>query len=130
MPRVPATAQVQISDAPVVGARLNYQQTRWLIAAWLTLSTILNLIDRQTLSILAPVLREKLEISQHAYSNIVSAFLLSYTVMYTVGGRLVDKVGERAGMAACIVWWSVCTMLTSLARGVWSLGVVRFLLGI
>src|SRR5262249_55653442 len=82
----------------------------------------------------APFLRDQLGQSardwQRNYSNIVSAFLVSYTVMYAVGGRLVDRFGERAGMAACIVWWSVCTMLTSLAQGVLSLGSVRFLLGI
>ncbi len=107
-----------------------YRKMRWLIVGWLTLSTILNLIDRQTLSILVPLLRETLRLSQKDYSNVVSAFMVSYTVMYTVGGRLVDRFGERAGMAACIVWWSVCTMLTSLAQGALSLGLIRFLLGI
>jgi len=50
--------------------------------------------------------------------------------MYTVGGRFVDRVGERIGMTACILWWSVATMLHSLARGGLSLGIFRFLLGI
>ncbi len=109
---------------------LEYRKLRWLIVGWLTLSTILNLLDRQTLSILAPLLRETLRLSQQDYSNVVTAFLISYTIMYTVGGRLVDQFGERIGMTVCIVWWSICTMLTSLARGAWSLGIFRFLLGI
>ena len=113
-----------------VAPNLEYRKLRWLIVGWLTLSTILNLIDRQTLSILAPLLRETFKLSQKDYSNIVSAFLISYTVMYTVGGRLVDRFGERAGMAVCIVWWSICTMLTSLVQGALSLGIIRFLLGI
>src|SRR6516164_9216044 len=97
--------------------RLKYRQMRWVIAAWLTLSTILNLIDRQTLSILAPFLRDKFDLSNQGYSRVVMAFLVSYTVMYSVGGRFVDWIGERMGMAACILWWSVCTMLTGLAQG-------------
>lgn len=109
---------------------LEYRKLRWLIVGWLTLSTILNLIDRQTLSILAPLLRETFRLSQQDYSNVVTAFLISYTIMYTVGGRLVDRFGERIGMTVCIVWWSICTMLTSLARGALSLGIFRFLLGI
>lgn len=109
---------------------LSYRKMRWVIAAWLTLSTILNLIDRQTLSILAPFLREKLQLTDQSYSHVVTAFLVSYTVMYTVGGKFVDWIGERIGMAACILWWSICTMLTSLAQGAWSLGTVRFLLGL
>jgi MFS transporter, ACS family, hexuronate transporter len=109
---------------------LEYRKLRWLIVAWLTLSTILNLIDRQTLSILAPLLRETFNLSQQDYANIVSAFLISYTVMYSVGGRLVDRFGERTVMTGCIIWWSVCTMLTSLVQGALSLGGIRFLLGI
>jgi ACS family hexuronate transporter-like MFS transporter len=107
-----------------------YRNARWLIVAWLTVSTILNLIDRQTLSILAPFLRDKFSLSQQSYSHVVTAFLISYTVMYAVGGRIVDRVGERIAMTACILWWSVWTMLTSLAQGAWSLGGIRFLLGI
>jgi len=109
---------------------LTYRKLRWIIAGWLTLSTILNLVDRQTLSILAPLLRDKFHMSPQDYANIVSAFLISYAVMYTVGGRFVDWIGERVGMAACILWWSICAMLTSLAQGFWSLGIIRFLLGL
>jgi ACS family hexuronate transporter-like MFS transporter len=109
---------------------LSYRKMRWVIAAWLTLSTVLNLVDRQTLSILAPFLRDKFQISQLTYSHIVTAFLVSYTVMYTVGGAFVDWIGERIGMAVCILWWSICTMLTGLAQGAWSLGIFRFLLGL
>jgi ACS family hexuronate transporter-like MFS transporter len=109
---------------------LNYRTMRWVIASWLTLSTILNLIDRQSLSILAPFLRDRLHLTVQDYAHVVTAFLVSYTVMYAVGGRFVDWIGERIGMAACIVWWSVCTMLTALVQGRLSLAVVRFLLGL
>jgi MFS transporter, ACS family, hexuronate transporter len=110
--------------------KLNYRTMRWVIAGWLTLSTILNLIDRQSLSILVPFLRDKLHLTVQDYAHVVTAFLVSYTVMYAVGGRFVDWVGERIGMSACIVWWSVCTMLTALVQGALSLAVVRFLLGL
>ncbi len=106
------------------------RRLRWFIVGWITLSTILNLIDRNTLSILAPTLEREFGLTNRDYSNIVSAFLISYTVMYTVGGRFVDRVGEKIGMTACILWWSIATMLHSLARGGLSLGAFRFLLGV
>jgi MFS transporter, ACS family, aldohexuronate transporter len=109
---------------------LSYRTMRWVIAGWLTLSTILNLIDRQSLSILAPFLRDKLHLTTQSYAHVVTAFLASYTIMYAVGGRFVDWIGERVGMAVSILWWSACTMLTALVQGGLSLGIVRFLLGL
>lgn len=106
------------------------RRLRWFVVGWITLSTMLNLIDRQTLSILAPTLEKEFGLSNRGYSNIVNAFLIAYTVMYTVGGRFVDRVGERIGMTACILWWSFATMLHAAARGAVSLGVFRFLLGV
>ncbi len=118
------------SSATTQGLDEGDQRLRWFIVGWLTLSTILNLIDRQTLSILAPTLRDEFGLSNRGYANIVNAFLFSYTIMYTVGGVMVDRIGERIGMAVCILWWSVAAMLHGLARGAVSLGIFRFLLGV
>jgi ACS family hexuronate transporter-like MFS transporter len=109
---------------------LAQNRLRWFFIAWITVSTILNYLDRQTLSIVAPALRDRFHLTNEDYSHIVSAFLVSYTVMYTAGGRFVDFVGERVGMATSIIWWSIATMLHSLATGAFSLGVFRCLLGI
>jgi ACS family hexuronate transporter-like MFS transporter len=108
---------------------MTYRQVRWIIVGLLCLSTVLNYIDRQTLSILVSTLRKELSLSERDYANAVSAFLLSYTVMYAVAGRLVDRIGARIGVVACMVWWSVATMLTALARSARSLALFRFLLG-
>ncbi len=109
---------------------LAYPRLRWFLVSWITVSTILNYIDRQTLSIVAPLLRDEFDLSNQDYSNIVNAFLFSYTIMYTAGGRLVDWIGERISMAIFIVWWSVSTMLHSVAQGAAGLAAFRFLLGI
>jgi MFS transporter, ACS family, hexuronate transporter len=103
---------------------------RWLIAGLLTIPTILIVIDQQTLSVLAPLLRDRFNISAQGYSTIVSGFLVSFAIMYTVGGMLVDRIGERTAMAGFIIWFSICTMLGGLAQGFWTLGISRFLLGI
>jgi len=104
--------------------------SRWLILGLLFLATVINYLDRQTLSILAPTLRKEFHLSESDYANAVSAFLLAYTVMYAVSGRLIDRVGVRIGMLACIVWWSLATMLTSVVRSGTGLIACRFLLGI
>lgn len=109
---------------------MTYSRVRWLIVALLAAATTVNYIDRQTLSILSPQLRAELHLTEHDYANIVTAFLIPYTIMYAVGGRLMDLLGVRLGLTLSLAWWSVATMLTGFARGAVSLGVFRALLGI
>ena len=103
---------------------------RWGIAALLFFSTVINYVDRQALSVLAPVLTKELGISNIEYSNILTAFLAAYTLMYVGSGFLVDRWGARLALSVFSVWWSLANMSHALAVGVWSLGALRFLLGL
>jgi len=105
-------------------------RARWVIAGLLCAATTINYVDRQTLSILSPLLRKELNLSERDYANIVTAFLVSYTVMYSAGGRIMDAIGVRLGLILSLGWWSIATMLTGFARGALSLGAFRFLLGV
>lgn len=109
---------------------MTYRGARWGIVALLCAATTINYIDRQTLSILSPLLRKELHLSDQDYANIVTAFLIPYTVMYSLGGRLLDGLGVRLGLTLSLAWWSVATMLTAFARSAFSLGAFRFLLGV
>jgi len=102
---------------------------RWLIAALLFLGTVINYVDRQTLSVVAPVLTRELGISNTEYSNILTAFLVPYTLMYLVSGWLCDRWGTRRALATFMAWWSAANMLHATARGAMGLGAFRFLLG-
>jgi len=115
---------------PYVTFGLGYPAMKWVIAVVLTIPTILIVIDQQTLSILAPFLRDRFGITPQVYSIIVSGFLISFAVMYTVGGVLVDRFGDASLWRVFIAWFSVCTMLGGLAQGAVSLGISRVLLGI
>src|SRR6185312_13161267 len=96
------------------------------LAFW---ATVINYLDRQTLSVAAPVLREQFHMSNTAYARVLFGFLLAYTIMNGVSGPLIDRLGTRLGYALCMAWWSTAAVLHFLARGVWSLGAFRFLLG-
>jgi ACS family hexuronate transporter-like MFS transporter len=102
----------------------------WTIVALLFCATAINYIDRQTLSVLGPTLRLEFNLSEHGYANVVTAFLIPYTIMYSLGGRLMDRFGARLGLAVSLAWWSIATMLTGFARGALTLGVFRCLLGV
>ncbi|MDX2030499.1 MAG: MFS transporter [Blastocatellia bacterium] len=102
---------------------------RWAIAVLLLLVSVMNYVDRQTLSILARTIQEDLGISDAGYAQVVLAFQVTYAVMYLMSGRILDRVGTRLGQFCFIVWWSVANMLTGLASGVGSLAACRSLLG-
>lgn len=102
---------------------------KWWMAGVLFLATLLNYLDRQVLSITAPVLRSELGMEAVAYSRIVFCFLLAYTVMQAIAGKLVDRLGPKRGLGISMAWWSAATVLHATTSSVLQLGVFRFLLG-
>lgn len=102
---------------------------RWWIVWTLFCSTVINYLNRQTLSVLAPVITRELHLTHTDYSQIVSAFQIAYAVMWLVGGVILDLIGTRLGLAVAMIWWSVSSILTPLANSVASFSVFRFLLG-
>jgi ACS family hexuronate transporter-like MFS transporter len=103
---------------------------RWVIAGLLLLATMINYIDRLTLSVVISEVRAEFSLTERDYSQIVSIFLLAYAIMYTGSGYAVDRLGTRRGFALFIGLWSGAQMLHGAARGKWSLAGCRFLLGL
>ncbi len=103
---------------------------RWVMIALVFWATVINYLDRQTLSVAAPVLREQFHMDNESYARVVSMFLFAYTISNGLSGPLIDKLGTRLGYALCMAWWSAAAILHSLATGAFSLGAFRFLLGI
>jgi len=102
---------------------------RWWIGGLLFASTVINYIDRQTLSVLAPYLKQQYEWNNQDFAMIVIAFRVAYSVGQTVSGRLIDRIGTRKGLTITVIWYSIAAMLTSLAGGLRSFALFRFLLG-
>jgi MFS transporter, ACS family, aldohexuronate transporter len=102
---------------------------RWWIGGLLFASTVINYIDRQTLSVLAPYLKQQYGWNNQNFATIVIAFRVAYSVGQTVSGRLIDRIGTRKGLTITVIWYSIAAMLTSLAGGLRSFALFRFLLG-
>jgi ACS family hexuronate transporter-like MFS transporter len=102
---------------------------RWWIAAVLFASTIINYLDRQTLSLLAPFLKVQYHWTNTDYAYIVISFRVAYTIGQTVLGRLMDKLGTRRGLTLTVAWYSLISALTTFASGIYSFSLFRFLLG-
>ena len=102
---------------------------RWWIGGLLFVSTVINYIDRQTLSVLAPFLKAEHHWTNADYASILLAFRLAYTIMQSVSGRLLDRLGTRRGLTLTVAFYSAVAGLTSLAQGLTGFRVFRFLLG-
>jgi MFS transporter, ACS family, aldohexuronate transporter len=102
---------------------------RWWIGLLLFASTVINYLDRQTLSLLAPYLKVDYHWTNSDYANIAIAFRVAYSIGQTGFGKLMDRIGTRRGLTLSVIWYSIISMLTSLASGFYSFATFRFLLG-
>ena len=113
---------------PTAKVALTPQQT--LIAVLLFLMIVLNYLDRQILSVLAPVMRREIGLTQADYAFAVNAFLLAYALMYAGSGLILDRIGSRRGLAIFVTLWSVASGLHAAIWGFAGLVIFRFLLGL
>lgn len=120
---MPASAQVpELNLRPI-------RNLRWWIGALLFASTVINYIDRQTLSLLSPYLKQLYHWTNSDYANLLIGFRIAYSIGQSVCGRLMDRVGTRRGLTLSVLWYSIVSMATSLAGGFYSFATFRFLLG-
>ena len=102
---------------------------RWWIVWTLFFSTVVNYVNRQTLSILAPLITSEFHLSHADLSHIFGAFQLSYAVTWLLGGIFLDIVGTRLGLSIAVVWWSLTSIFTTFANSAAAFESLRFLLG-
>lgn len=101
----------------------------WLLCVLLFFSAALCFLDRQVLSVLAPQIIAEFGMSNTSYSRVVFAFVLSYTVMLALGGRILDALGTRRGLGIFVGFWSLASAAHALVTGPLTLGLARFFLG-
>lgn len=102
---------------------------RWLVVFFAFLATGLSFLDRQVLSIAILKIQEDFHISDTQYGWVNTSFLLSYAIMFTVGGWFIDRVGGKKGLALSVGIWSVANALHGFMNSFSQLLAFRFLLG-
>ena len=102
----------------------------FILIALLLGETTVNFIDRQVVSVLAPVLRAEFHLSNGHYAAIVNAFMGTYAIALPFAGWVLDRLGVGRGLTLAVSWWSAAGMLTALVRGPLSLGMLRSLLAV
>jgi ACS family hexuronate transporter-like MFS transporter len=102
---------------------------RWLVIGLVFLATVINYVDRQTVSVLKTSIAHDLGLTNAQYAWIQNCFLVLYGISQMVSGRLYDRIGTRLGFAFSIVVWSAAAIAHFFARTVWSFAFWRGVLG-
>jgi ACS family hexuronate transporter-like MFS transporter len=80
---------------------------RWTICALLFFATTINYLDRQVLSLLAPLLTKEFGWTNTDYANITATFQFVYAISMLFAGRVIDRIGTKRAFVLAIVVWSL-----------------------
>src|SRR5882672_11353562 len=116
-------------EGTATGAGFQLRGLRWWIISLIFLATLINYVDRLTISVLAPVITRDLGLTNTEFGGIITWFLLAYTVSQGLSGKLYDRIGTKRGFVCSILLWSMAAIAHAFARGLASLSVFRFVLG-
>jgi MFS transporter, ACS family, aldohexuronate transporter len=122
--------EAQRSKSASISEGFKLTGLRWWIVGLVFLATLINYIDRLTISVLAPVITKDLGLTNTEFGGIVTWFLLAYTISQGLSGKLYDRIGTRLGFVVSITIWSVAAIAHAFARGLGSLSLFRFVLGL
>jgi ACS family hexuronate transporter-like MFS transporter len=103
---------------------------RWWVACLLFLVTLVNLIDRSTIAVLAPVITGQLGFTNLQFAGINAWFQIPYAVSQALSGKIFDRIGTRRGFTVTVLIWSLAASAHAFTRGLRSLSGLRFVLGL
>lgn len=117
------------AQSPIEETGFKIRGLRWVIIALIFFATLINYIDRLTISVLAPAIMEAFKLSNTEFGTVATWFLLAYTISQSASGKLYDKIGVKKGFTVSIIVWSVAGIATAWANGLRALSLCRFMLG-
>lgn len=103
---------------------------RWKVAFLIFMISFVAYMDRVNLSVATPVIMQEFGFTKMDMGFIQTCFFAGYALMQVPGGMLAERLGLRRTGALAILWWSVFTALTALAKGKISFAAVRLLFGL
>ena len=103
---------------------------RWTFVALLSTATFINYLDRGSLSVALPFIKDELHLDPVHRGLALSSFFWTYALMQIPMGWIVDRYDLRKVYAIAFALWSVSAAATGLVRGLSDLIFFRVLLGI
>ncbi len=103
---------------------------RWTLCGLLLLATIINYLDRQTISVSASRIADELNLTDKHLGELFSAFLFAYGIGQVVLGPLLDRMGTVVAYAIAVTAWSISGAASGIATGFGFLLMTRIALGL
>ena len=113
------------SESPVQTGTLEKSWVKWEVLLLLWMAYLLNQGDRQVFNTVLPSIREALSLTDTSVGLIATIFNLFYAFMVPLGGWAGDRFSRKWVVTISILFWSVATMFTGLANGVFLLVMMR-----
>lgn len=102
---------------------------RWFIVVLIFITTVINYVDRSSISIAGPLIRSDLHLTPVELGFIFSAFAWAYSPLQIPGSFLVDRIAPRFLYTGVIFFWSLCSMLIGFASSFAAIFGLRLALG-
>mgnify|MGYP000043090996 FL=1 len=90
---------------------------RWKVAWLIFIVSFVSYMDRVHLSVATPVIMKEYGFDKIDMGLIQSFFFAGYALMQVPGGMMAEKFGHRITGSLAVIWWSVFTALTAVAKG-------------
>src|SRR5580658_3667535 len=94
----------------------------------LVIAGTLNYLDRSSLSIANPLIRQELGLSIADMGLLLSAFLWAYAFAQLPGGAFVDRLGPHRLLAAGLSLWSIAQAAAGFVTSFWQFSIARVFL--
>ncbi len=102
---------------------------KWKVCGFLMSATALSYLDRQSLSVAAPLVQRELGLSNAELGFVLSAFFWAYSLMHIGVAWFLDRLNIRFTYGAFVALWSIAQITTAFSGGLASLAINRFALG-
>lgn len=117
--------QTQLEPAPPPSGTM-----RGKIIFLLFLLIAICILDRQILSVLAPVLSTSFHLTNTQYGTILFCFLAGMTLGQIPVGMMIDRIGARKGFVIIFCVWSLASIGHAFMHTTAQFGALRFVLGL
>ncbi|MGP4015401.1 MFS transporter [Saccharopolyspora sp. 5N708] len=120
-----------MTQAPGTTTRTGTRPTRirWKIFLLLLAIVTINYVDRGSISVALPLIKEEFGLSDELTGVLLAAFFWTYALMQLPSGWLIDRFGARKMVGSSCIAWGAATALTATAPGPGALLGLRALLG-